>query len=73
MRIGKMGGKARSHMASGDHQNTSQKPSGKKASKLSQKEQSERFEETARELEADESGERFSEALGVLLKPKKAD
>ena len=58
-------------MASGDPPNTSQKPTGKKGEKLSQKEQSERFIETARKLEADETGEAFGESLKKLL-PKKA-
>lgn len=57
-------------MASGDHPNTAPKPSGKKAKPLSQKEQSERFKETARELEADESGKSFEDAVGRVL-PKK--
>ncbi len=57
-------------MASGDRPNTARKPSGKKANPLSQKEQSERFKETARELEADESGKAFERAMGVLIKPK---
>lgn len=57
-------------MASGDHQDTSRsaKPAGKKAKKLSQKEQSERFIETARELEADENGEKFEAAISVVVK-----
>jgi len=54
-------------MASGDPQNTSQKPTGKKAKKLSQKEQSERFIKTARELESDESGESFDNAVETVL------
>ncbi|RWE78582.1 MAG: hypothetical protein E5W28_01560 [Mesorhizobium sp.] len=59
-------------MASGDPQNTARKPSGKKAGKLSQKEQSERFKQTARELEADETGEAFERALRrVGIKPAK--
>lgn len=57
-------------MASGDPQNTARKPTGKKAKPLSQKEQSERFKETARELEADESGEAFNDALARVL-PKR--
>ena len=58
-------------MASGDPPNTARKPSGKKAQKLSQKEQSERFKETARELEADESGEAFERVTNALLKARK--
>lgn len=54
-------------MASGDHPNTARKPPGKKTGKLSQKEQSERFKEAARELEADESGEAFERALRKVL------
>lgn len=52
-----------------DPQNTKQKPSGKKAKKLSQKEQSERFVKAARELEADESGEAFEKAVHSIIKP----
>lgn len=55
-------------MASGDPPNTARKPPGKKTGKLSQKEQSERFKEAARELEADESGASFDKAIGGLLK-----
>jgi hypothetical protein len=58
-------------MASGKPQNTAPKPSGKKAGKLSQKEQSERFKEAARELEADESGEEFNASMAKILTPKK--
>jgi hypothetical protein len=57
-------------MASGDHPNTSRKPSGKKAKPLSQEEQSERFKEAARELEADESGSGFEAALRRILPEK---
>ncbi|MER9303708.1 hypothetical protein NKJ06_07270 [Mesorhizobium sp. M0293] len=56
-------------MASGDRPNTV--PKLKKAGKLSQKEQSERFKEAARELEADESGKDFERAIGRIL-PRKA-
>ncbi len=56
-------------MASGDRPNTARKPPGKKTGKLSQKEQSERFKEAARELEADESGEAFERALKAIAKP----
>lgn len=59
-------------MASGDPQNTARKPTGKKAKPLSQKEQSERFKETARELEADESGEAFERVVDRLL-PRRTD
>jgi hypothetical protein len=54
-------------MASGDPPNTDAKPSGKKARKLSQKEQSERFKETARELGAGESDDAFNRALETVL------
>lgn len=54
-------------MASGDRQNTDQKPSGKKEKELSQEEQSERFKKTARELGADESGKDFNAALHKIL------
>lgn len=57
-------------MASGDRPNTARKPSGKKAKPLSQKEQSERFKETARELDVDETGGAFERATGILLKSK---
>ena len=57
-------------MASGDQANTSRKPTGKKAKKLSQKEQSERFIETARELDSDESGKAFESALDRLITRK---
>jgi hypothetical protein len=56
-------------MASGDRPNTARKPSGKKAKKLSQKEQSERFKEAARELDADDGGYAFDRAVGAVLKP----
>jgi hypothetical protein len=56
-------------MASGDPADIDRKPkpSGKKKKKLSQREQSERFIETARALEADESGEAFERALEHLV------
>lgn len=57
-------------MASGNPQNTSPKPSGKKATPLSQKEQSERFIETARELGVDESGKAFEKAIMGLVSAK---
>lgn len=55
-------------MASGDRQNTSQKPSGKKEKELSQDEQSERFKKTARELGADEKSDRLEQVI-TKLKP----
>ena len=59
-------------MASGNPPDTAPKPkpSGKTAGKLSQKEQSERFKETARELEADESGKAFNQAIDVIVPPR---
>lgn len=48
-------------------------PKGKKAKpkpKLSDKEQSERFIEAARELGVDESGEEFQRAFDKIVKPK---
>jgi hypothetical protein len=54
-------------MASGDHPSTARKPPGKKAGKLSQKEQSERFKEAARELEADETGKAFERVLDKIV------
>lgn len=57
-------------MASNEHQKAQAKlkPSGKKTEKLSQKEQSERFKEAARELEAEEDGRAFERAIGTVLK-----
>lgn len=55
-------------MASGDRPDTGQKPK-KPPRKLSQKEQSERFIATARELEVDESGAEFERALRILKRP----
>lgn len=57
-------------MASGDRPNTARKPPGKKTGKLSQKEQSERFKQAARELEAEESGEAFARAVDKILPPR---
>ncbi len=54
-------------MVSGDPQNTKPIPVGKKAKKLSQKEQSAQFVETARELSSDESGESFERAIDAML------
>jgi hypothetical protein len=46
-------------------------PKKKKAKpKLTDKEQSERFKETARELGVDESGLHFEEALGKIVRSK---
>ena len=63
-------------MESGDQAATSRtKPGGKKAKKLSQKEQSERFAETARKLEVDEDGSYLERVfdLVVSVKEKKLD
>lgn len=54
-------------MASGDSPNTGRKPPGKKLRPLSQEEQSERFKETARNLQADESREEFERIVTVLV------
>ena len=59
-------------MASGDPPNTARKPPGKKTRKLSQKEQYERFNLDARELEADESGDAFERAIGKIVTVKQA-
>ncbi len=58
-------------MASGDRPNTAPKPKPKKAGKLSQKEQSERFKEAARELEIDEFGKDFDRAVEQIVGAKK--
>jgi hypothetical protein len=39
--------------------------------KMTDKEQSERFKQTARELGSDESGEAFDRAFSRIVKPKK--
>jgi hypothetical protein len=46
------------------------KPKRKPKPKLSDKEQSERFIETARKLRADESVERFEEVFKKIVPPK---
>ena len=53
----------------------SKKPQAKKhkagsSKKMTKKEQSERFIETARKLEADESGEAFERAVRTIAKPR---
>lgn len=53
-------------MASGDRPDTAPKPKNP-SRKLTQKEQSERFIATARELEADEEGGEFERALDKVL------
>ena len=45
-----------------------QKP--KRKEKLSDKEQSERFNETVRELGADLNRSEFEKSIGIILKPK---
>ena len=55
-------------MASGDRPNTARKPPVKKAGKLSQKEQSERFKETARMLGVDETGYAFEKASKIIIR-----
>jgi uncharacterized protein YgbK (DUF1537 family) len=40
--------------------------------KLTDKEQSERFKQTARELGVDESGKHFEQAFSEIVKPKPA-
>ena len=56
-------------MASGNPPDTvpKPKPSGKKAGKLSQKEQSERFIEAARELQINLTDHEFDRALDLIL------
>lgn len=61
-------------MASGDRPDTDRK--AKPSRKRSQKEQSERFIATARELEADETGQDFERAVQSLIRtsaPRKSD
>jgi len=59
-------------MATTARPDTAEKPSGKKAKKISQKEQSERFKETARMLEVEETGAEFEKALERVL-PRQAN
>jgi hypothetical protein len=48
-------------------------PKKKKAKpKLTDKEQSERFKETAREIGVDESGKEFERAVGQITTPRKS-
>jgi hypothetical protein len=47
------------------------KPKPKPEKDASEKPQSERFKETARKLEADQSGVSFKRALGEILPPKR--
>jgi hypothetical protein len=56
-------------MVSGDLQNTEKKPPRKKSKKLSQKEQSDRFIQTAQELEANEDSEAFNRVFDEIVKP----
>ena len=44
-----------------------------KKPKKPDKDQAERFKETARQVEADESGEAFRQAMETILPPKKKD
>ena len=44
------------------------KPKPKENEDASEKPQSERFKETARKLEVDESGEAFEDAVGVIIR-----
>jgi hypothetical protein len=44
-----------------------------KAKKMTKAEQSERFKETARKLEADESGKAFERAIDVVLPRRKSN
>jgi hypothetical protein len=43
----------------------------KESPKLTDKDQSERFKQTARELGVDESGEKFDKAFEAIVPPKK--
>lgn len=58
-------------MASSDHPDTAPrpKPTGKKAERLSQKEQSERFKQTARAVEAQDA-DAFEKAFQAVAKAK---
>jgi hypothetical protein len=49
------------------------KKKAKATPKLSDKEQSERFKQTARELGVDESGRVFEDAFQRIIKPKAPD
>ena len=57
-------------MASGDPQSTSPKPKGKKADKLTQVEQAERFKQAARDLGVDESGHDFEVVFERLVRDR---
>ena len=57
-------------MAKAEGEKPKLKPTGKKApAAKDEKSQRERFIETARELEADESGKTFEEAFDKIIKP----
>lgn len=61
--------------SSGSPSSPSKKPRAKKpkagsSKKMTQKEQSERFKETARQLDVDESGEAFERAVDKILPTK---
>lgn len=48
------------------------KANAKPKTKLTDKEQSERFKETARELGADETGETFEKSFSKIVHPRRA-
>lgn len=56
-------------MASSNQADTNQDAKGKKPKKLSQKEQSERFIETARELGVEEENGAFEQSFSRIVKP----
>ena len=61
-------------MARGSRANTVRKPSEKKEddeNRIEDEEQYARFIETARKLEADESGEKFERVMEKILPPKR--
>lgn len=61
---------ARHPKTSGDRCDTSRVSAAKpKWKKLSQKEQSERFRQTARQLEANESGDKFEKVMTTVVAP----
>ncbi len=51
---------------------TPKKKKAKPKPKLTDKEQSERFKETARKLGADESGAKFEQAVSTIIGPKES-
>jgi len=61
-------------MASGDRPDTSPGKGLKpKPKKLSQKEQSERFKQAARDLGSDQSGKAFNQAINAIVKSERPD